>query len=381
MDPDQLITQGHALLTEGRVDDALAAFNEAIRLQPLMPGGFAGRAKIVGARGEHAEAVMAYDMALMMAVNDNTYGRMGLAGLWFGKADGLAGQGKHEQALAAYDTGLGLDPAHAGAIAGRGGALIALGREAEAMMLFDAVLKSQPEALPVWFAKGEAEYAAGDKDAAKKSFTRFAALVKTSGPGEAKALVPKAATRLKELLGPGTGKLTPPAEATTTVPAAAASPDEWQRLANDARGHYMAGKFDEAERTLRGAVAVAPEDQRAKLLHNLGQTLEYAGRLKEALDAYLAAAKADPRQVHTWAQLGIMFMKGRQPAYAVEALKRALALKADHAPAWHLQSQALAMLGRLAEARYAAEKALGLAPGDEAIKAHLARLQAQATHT
>ncbi len=370
----ELVLQGQALIAADRLEEALAVYNELLMIQPLMPLGFTGRAMIMRALGNHAEAVLAYERGIVMAPNDPNLSRMDLGALWYELADSLLALERLEDALQAFDTALAFDPALVDALGARGVTLARLGRSEEAIAAYEETLAHAPGEPIIWFNKGEMEFLLGRHDDAQKSYYRFAVILKANGPGELTELLPKAIARMSAIVE--ARKKAPEVQPPTPAPPPAArpAPAAWQRYGAEAHEHYKAGRFDEAERLLRQAVAEAPAGQKAQLLHNLGQTLAYMGKLKEAATCYLDAVEADENQSHSWLHLGVTFMKMQRPTQALEALKHAVAQQPGKADGWFWQSQALAQAGHAAEALAAGERAMALAPADEAIRTHVARL-------
>jgi tetratricopeptide (TPR) repeat protein len=90
--------QGNALNRQGKLDEAIKAYDEAIRLDP----------KYVAA--------------------------------WGNKGNALDGQGKYDEAIKAYDEAIRLDPKYAIAWNNKGIALEALGKTTEANAAFAKVL-------------------------------------------------------------------------------------------------------------------------------------------------------------------------------------------------------------------------------------------------
>jgi len=110
---------------------------------------------------------------------------------------------------------------------------------------------------------------------------------------------------------------------------------------------HKRGADAEAEAELRIAAAMLPEDP--EVLTNLAVVLEAVDRLDEAeaaLRGALAAAPNDPRILEDFAYLE---MRRGQPAAAIEASDRCLALVPGHAGALSIRVPALYAAGRAAE--------------------------------
>jgi tetratricopeptide (TPR) repeat protein len=99
-------------------------------------------------------------------------------------------------------------------------------------------------------------------------------------------------------------------------------------LANLATIQLEMGHFDDAEKNLKTALAVAPDD--AFSLSILGNLKFRQGKYDEALDALSRAAKADPKNPEIQNFLGLTLSeKGMRPA-AEAAFRKAVILKPDY---------------------------------------------------
>ncbi len=65
-------------------------------------------------------------------------------------------------------------------------------------------------------------------------------------------------------------------------------------------------------------------------LRNLGELSRRCGRLQEAVEAGLAAAKLSPQDPEAYFNLGVIYTSARRPKLAEQNYLRALALKPDH---------------------------------------------------
>ena len=127
------------------------------------------------------------------------------------------------------------------------------------------------------------------------------------------------------------------------------------------------GRFDDAERAVREALAEAPEDPR--LLAVLGSVLYGAGRFTEGLAAAEAACAGAPEAgaVHH-VRAALLSALGRHPE-AIDAARTAVSLAPEDAGPAMLHAQVLGRAGRLREAADAVRRAIALAP--ESAAAHL----------
>jgi predicted O-linked N-acetylglucosamine transferase (SPINDLY family) len=133
---EQCILRGNADEDAGRLDHALAHYDEALRLAPTLPRAHLNRGNALYASGNLDAAIAAYQTALQ---HDPGYARahcnLGNAGLLARRLD---------LALAAYDAALAADPDLVAAEIGRSNVLDDLGRTDEAIAGYRRALAAAP---------------------------------------------------------------------------------------------------------------------------------------------------------------------------------------------------------------------------------------------
>ena len=114
---------GLALAGQGRREEALASYDQAVVLEPERAVTHLGRAQALAGMGRSEEALAAYDRAIAL---DGTYAEAHCR-----KAELLASLGRTDDALCFYNRAAELDPLYARALAGKGSILARMGRAAE----------------------------------------------------------------------------------------------------------------------------------------------------------------------------------------------------------------------------------------------------------
>ncbi len=127
MDLNLSMFKGNALYAQGKYDEAIKCYNEAIRIDPKSYGFRWIKGKALYMQGRY-EVIEICDEA----ININPE----YAYAWNGKGLALDNQGKHEEALKAFDRAIELDPNFAMAWNNKGKALWALHRDREADAAF-----------------------------------------------------------------------------------------------------------------------------------------------------------------------------------------------------------------------------------------------------
>ncbi len=121
--------KGRALDDLGEYDEAIEAYDEAIRLNPNYAKAWFNKGLSLDDLGKYDEAVKAYDEAIRLDPNN-------AAMAWNNKGISLDDLGKYDEAIEAYDEAIKLDPNYAKAWNNKGLALRKLDRTEEAEAAF-----------------------------------------------------------------------------------------------------------------------------------------------------------------------------------------------------------------------------------------------------
>jgi predicted O-linked N-acetylglucosamine transferase (SPINDLY family) len=138
----QLIDEGNELEDQGRLDDALAFYENAVQLAPGLARAHLNVGNICYAKGDLDGAIAAYRRALIRQPDH--------AGGHYNLGNALLAAHQPESALAAYERALAVRPDLLDAEVGRACALQDLGRLEEAEATLQGVLAAQPQRAPVW---------------------------------------------------------------------------------------------------------------------------------------------------------------------------------------------------------------------------------------
>ncbi len=121
---EQWIDEGIALRDLKRYEEAIAAYDQAIRLDPNYATAYINKGNALNNLKRSEEAIAAYDQAIRLNPNYAT--------AYNDKGNALYDLKRSEEAIAAYDQAIRLDPNYANAYNNKGAALERLGRKAEA---------------------------------------------------------------------------------------------------------------------------------------------------------------------------------------------------------------------------------------------------------
>lgn len=116
--------------------NALAWFEQALRLNPRYPEALSNRGAALQELDDRAAALASYDEALRLGFVHPT--------LFYNRGNLLREAGRLDEAIASYDTALKLNPAYAEALRAGGTILRDLGRTESALEFFDEALRLRP---------------------------------------------------------------------------------------------------------------------------------------------------------------------------------------------------------------------------------------------
>lgn len=264
--------KGNVLKQLGRLEEALLADEEAIRLEPRNADAYNNKGNVLKRLDRLEEALVAYEHAISLAPTmPYVHHNKGLV---------LAQLGRRKEALAAYERATHLDPGDAKAHYYKGGMLHSLGRVKEALAAYEQVIRLDPKYAPAHFARG---------------------------------------VMLEQLRRPG-----------------------------DALLAY--------EQSIR----IDPTSMESH--SNKGMVLQQLGRPQEALAAYEQAIRLDPQLGLLYANKGSVLAQLGRFEEALTALDQSIRLDPSHAPAYVNKVLLLTQLGRSQEALSALDQAMRLDP-------------------
>jgi tetratricopeptide (TPR) repeat protein len=153
---------GVALTAQGKNEEAIASYREAIRLDPYSDKGHANLGVALADQGNNAEAIVHYLVAIKSNPNDyETHYNLAIA---------LGEQGKVEEAIALYREALRINPDYSSAHVNLG---VILGKQLkhdEALYHFRQALKTDPNVPGIYFSLGVALANTGRLKEAEENF-------------------------------------------------------------------------------------------------------------------------------------------------------------------------------------------------------------------
>jgi serine/threonine protein kinase len=125
----QWLNEGNALNNLKRTEEALAAFEQAIHLDPNSAVAYHNKGNALYELKRYQEALAAFEQVIRLDSND--------AVAYYGKGNALRDLKRYPEALAAYEQAIHLDPSFAAAYNNKGFALKALGKKQDAQQAYE----------------------------------------------------------------------------------------------------------------------------------------------------------------------------------------------------------------------------------------------------
>lgn len=309
------LRQGLALHRQGRLDEARAQYELALRSRPRQFDALHLLGLIEFQRGDLERALDLFDQAVLIDA------RSGIAHHCRGNA--LLELRRPQAALDSYDSALALAPCYADAYFNRGNALLDLGRIEAAIASFDQAIDCQAGHAPALNIRGLALAALGQHGAAVASYDRAIAL----DPGDAE-------------------------------------------LHNN-RGSALAAtrQYDGALASFDRAIAIRPEYAEAHC--NRANVLAALERRPAALEGYALALALKPEFAEALLNSGNVHRDMQNWQAALADFDRALSIRADFAEAHCNRGLVLQRISRFDEALASFDRAIELQP--EFARAHVNR--------
>jgi tetratricopeptide (TPR) repeat protein len=299
--------RGDIFLKRGQHQDALKAFDAAIKLAPSAPEAYCNRGVVLELMGRLDEALAAHDRALRY--------RQDYATAHFNRGNVLKALGRADDAIAAYGRALAARAAYPEALVNRGSTLLAEGKALDALGDFGRAIALRPQMIAAHLGKASAHCDLAQYDQAVVATTtalkidpasrealrvRYAVMLAADWAGEALAEVDAYLARAPE--------------------DAAAHRDRARCLL---KLNQPALALDAADEALR----LAPDDSDGFVVR--GEALNELGRLEESLGAF-EKARALGAQGHEFpAARAVARMVIGDPKEALADFAAALAIKPD----------------------------------------------------
>jgi tetratricopeptide (TPR) repeat protein len=313
----------------------VALLEEAAVRAPLFLGARYAPGVRLLALGQHRDAAARFREA---ALRDPLIADPVTRSAEYSAAVGALRRRNPDAAIAAATNAATLHPSSSEARRVLGVALWSAGQRQAAARAFRAAVDVDAADERSWTALADVLFEAKDAAGARDVLLAATQAVPDSGLARWKL------GRLLATLGDGEGALRA-YEAAAAIPAVAGLAHVH---ADIGRLHHDALDLDAAAAAYRRRLALTPNVGAAHV--DLAEVLRAQEKLQEALLEYLMAALLDPGAARPLAMAGLVYASAGRDGDAVEMLRRAIAIDADHLEARYALSRALLRLGKTQEA-------------------------------
>ena len=368
------LDEGMANEDAGRLQEALANYDNSIRLKADLGRAHFNRGNILLELDDPQGALEAYTSALVHKPDS--------AAAHYNMGNAHARLSQRDASVTAYQKALALKPDFADAEVALGVALQDLKRVEEAIVCFRRALAIMPDYAEVYYNLGGALVELGKLDEAVNSFrqgleikpdyaeahAKLGIALADLGQLDAAAASYIAALKFRPDLVEAHTNLAavlinlgqPEAAIASYRQALETAPDQAEVHSNLGVAFKKLGRFEDAEASYRRALTIKPDFAEAH--NNLGNVLQKLGRIDEAFNCYRKALEIAPSNADVLNNLGFLQYQLWQFDAATASYRQALEHNPDHAESHNNLGLVLARLGQLEEAVTSCKRALELKP-------------------
>ncbi len=304
------IDAGNTLKEQGRLDEAIANYQQALKIEPNNALAYSQIGEIYVMQGKMAEAIAACQNAIKLQPN--------LAAAYKNLGNALQAGGKIDEAIRAYTKAVEIDPQFAEAYANLGSMLGMQGQMEKAIPYFQKAIAIKPSIGAVHWNLGNA-------------------LNKIKRVEEAIACWQKAAE---------------------------CNPQQFSAEAINDRGSMCAqqGKFAEAIDNYQRAIQIKPDFALGYI--NLGTLLQKEGRIDDAIAQFNKALELKPDSIEAYAKLGNLLIGREKYDDAIAQYQKVIQIQPNAVEAHFNFGTALLQQGKIYQAIAAFQKVLELQPNN-----------------
>ena len=348
--------------SEGSFEEALIAYDLAIREDPGDAYLWVGRGLALENLEQYHKAVESFDNAIEIDPDN--------AKVWYNRGLALQHLKRYDDAIDSYDRALTID-SHLSAVRKKRDSAIAEKMKGEGLMVPEMTKKPLPDNLPSLSQSKSPDQAATELPEEIPEKDELAAMETPQvdeGPVEA------------DMEDPDSGSDEDPSLERSSPPSPPIEEDEMPEVVSGDAGEVVVTATDSVFQgdeaaappvadTNKAALDAAdrilswnPDDKNA--WYNRGVALLHMEHFSEAVDAYDHALKFDPDMPDTWNNRGVALSRLGRHEEAMESYNRALLLDPVHGNSWMNKAHSLADLGRFADAIESYDRALSINPED-----------------
>ena len=341
---------GAIWLNQGRVSDAQAQFEEAIRIRPPYADALSNLSTVLLKTGHPQQALPHALEALRLRESPENENNLAVT---------FAGLNRVSEALTHYQIAVRLRPNYVEALNNMGNALMQLGRKQEALDAYQTAIKYAPNYTEPYTNLGFLLMGAGHPNEGIAAYEQAVRLQLTS-PNPHINLAngylnvgryEEAITQFQEAI-----KLNPN------------NSEAWYFLAN---AYVNTGHFKEAEEPYINALKLNPNNLGAE--NNLAAVYYKLSRIPEAIGHYESAIRLNPDYAEAHNNLGVALVSSKMVTDGIAEYRKALKLNPNYADAYNNIGLAASGVNKLGEAESNYRKAISLNANNPEYHENLAR--------
>ena len=172
----------------GRLKDAIADYNQAIQLKPDLAEAYSNRGTTKYRLGHYEDAIADYNQAIQMKPD--------YAGAYSNRGNAKSDLGRHEDAIADYNQAIQLKPDLAEAYSNRGTTKYRLGHYEDAIADYNQAIQMKPDYAEAYSNRGTAKGKLGRIDEARQDFEKARDLARKAGDDSLVALAEQVLRKL-----------------------------------------------------------------------------------------------------------------------------------------------------------------------------------------
>ncbi len=161
---DQWFDESNSFRDLNRYEEALTAYEQAIRLDPNDAAAHINKGNALRNLKRYKEALSAYDQAIRLNPN--------YAAAYYNKGVTLRSLKRNEEAVSAYEQAIRLDPKKTDAYLGKGNALYDLKRHEEALRAYEQAIRLNPNDALAYYGIGIALEQLGKRGEAQNAYAK-----------------------------------------------------------------------------------------------------------------------------------------------------------------------------------------------------------------
>lgn len=277
---------GLALAEERRFDEAIANYNEAIRILPVYYSAYNNRGLAYDAAGQYQQAIESYNQAIRIRPDDFA--------AYVNRGNTYTSMEQYQSAIQDFNTAIRLQPGCIQAYSNIGNIYIKLGQYQSAIENFNTAIRQKPDIAYFYIWRGNVYFDLNQYQSAYNDFSKAIQL----NPNSADAYSNRGAVYAKS----GQYQLAIN-DFNKTI---SINPDYTKAYINRAAIYGMLNQYHDVIKNLSEVLRLKPDD--AAMYYNRGFAYAKTGQYNSAIDDFNTAAYLKKDYVEAYKDRGILYL-------------------------------------------------------------------------